>query len=93
MRRPFLPETSHRDWKQRLNRALGEINAVLVALAIGLAVLDITCFVAFSVVTELRHGQGAPQHLQSRAHEHPEWCQSLSTPGLANAPERSPEPR
>ena len=33
----------------RLDRAAGELNAFLLVLAIGLAVLDFTCFFAFQV--------------------------------------------
>ena len=37
---------------------LGEINALLVALAIGLAALDLTCFVMFNTLSALHN---APQ--------------------------------
>ena len=33
----------------RLDRAAGGLNAVLLALAIGLAILDFTCFFAFEL--------------------------------------------
>jgi hypothetical protein len=36
------------DW---LDRLFGDINAFLIALAIGLAVLDFTCFTALHAVT------------------------------------------
>jgi len=38
---------------QRLNRAFGEINVFLLAIAIGLAVLDFTGFVALRTSAEL----------------------------------------
>ena len=38
---------------QRLNRAFGEINVFLLAIAIGLAVLDFTGFVALRTSDEL----------------------------------------
>jgi hypothetical protein len=38
---------------RRLDRVLGEINASLVAVAIGLVVLDATCFAALSASTEI----------------------------------------
>ena len=37
----------------RLNRMFGEINAFLLALAIGLAVLDFTCFALLKTSTEI----------------------------------------
>jgi len=42
---------------RRLNRVLGEINVLLLAVAIGLAVLDATCFVAISASTEIARVQ------------------------------------
>jgi len=36
-------------WVGNLERAAGDLNAVLLALAIGLAALDLTCFCAFQV--------------------------------------------
>lgn len=41
--------------RKRLNRVLGEINVVLLAVAIGLAVLDLTCFVTLQVSMEMPH--------------------------------------
>jgi len=40
-----------------LNRMLGEINVLLTAVAIGLAVLDFTCFVALRVSAEIGRSQ------------------------------------
>jgi hypothetical protein len=34
---------------ERLDRVSGDLNAVLLTLAIGLAVLDLTCFFAFEI--------------------------------------------
>ena len=42
---------------QRLNRMLGEINVFLLAVAIGLAVLDFTGFVALGASTEMARAQ------------------------------------
>jgi hypothetical protein len=42
---------------RRLDRVLGEINIVLLALAIGLAALDATCFVAFRLTSEVLRPQ------------------------------------
>lgn len=36
-------------WGPRLDRAVRELNAFLLVLAIGLATLDFTCFFAFKV--------------------------------------------
>ena len=41
----------------RLNRVLGEINVVLIVIAIGLAVLDFTCFVTLTASTEIMRAQ------------------------------------
>lgn len=43
-----------RQWAQGLNRTLGEMNAFLCALAIGLAVLDLTCFMTLTVSAEIK---------------------------------------
>ena len=43
----------------RLNRIFSEINIVLVAIAIGLAVLDFTCFVALTAFREISRAQAA----------------------------------
>ena len=42
---------------RRLNRILGELNVLLMAIAVGLAVLDFTCFVALRVSAEIRQSQ------------------------------------
>jgi hypothetical protein len=36
-------------WTSRLNRVAGELNIFLMVMAIGLAILDFTCFFAFKV--------------------------------------------
>jgi hypothetical protein len=60
------PSSSDRNPPQpfirRVDRMLGEINALLVALAIGLAVLDATCFVLLKTATALEE---APQSVQT----------------------------
>jgi hypothetical protein len=42
---------------RRLDRMLGEINVLLTAVAVGLAVLDFTCFVALRVSAEIGRSQ------------------------------------
>ena len=42
---------------RRLNRILGELNVLLTAVAVGLAVLDFTCFVALRVSAEIGRSQ------------------------------------
>jgi hypothetical protein len=87
MQHPSLrDESSYRSWKRRLDRALGEINVVLVALAIGLAVLDITCFVAFIGTGEIRRAHTSIQQVQPPlSHAWPEWLPFPQTPALASA--------
>src|SRR6266567_3280464 len=55
MQRQIWPSDNHPPPQliRRLDRVLGEINAFLVAVAIGLAVLDATCFAALSASTEI----------------------------------------
>ena len=42
---------------RRLNRMPGEINVVLTAVAVGLAVLDFTCFLALRLSAEIARSQ------------------------------------
>ena len=42
---------------RRLNRMLGEISVLLTAVAVGLAVLDFTCFLALKVSAEIARPQ------------------------------------
>ena len=42
---------------QRLNRMLGELNVLLTAVAVGLAVIDFTCFLALRVSAEIARSQ------------------------------------
>jgi hypothetical protein len=44
---------------RRLNRILGELNVLLTAVAVGLAVLDFTCFVALRLSAEIGRSQFA----------------------------------
>jgi hypothetical protein len=39
---------------QRLDRLAGEMNAYLFVFAIGLAILDLTCFVTFEAINNVR---------------------------------------
>jgi len=63
----FTNKGSYSSWSRRLDRTLGEINVVLMALAIGLAVLDATCLVAFTATTEIRRAHGTSQQVQLSA--------------------------
>lgn len=82
----FTDGKSYSSWKRRLDRALGEINVVLVALAIGLAVLDITCFVAFTANAEIRRAHGSSQEVQLSVQQAwPAWLPFPQTPALASA--------
>ena len=63
----FTDKGSYSSWKRRLDRALGEINVALVAVAIGLAVLDVTCLLAFTATTEIRRAHGTGQQPQLSA--------------------------
>ncbi len=53
----------HSPFLHRLDRIFGEINAVLVAVVIGLGVLDFTCFVALRALatTEATRAQWVTQ--------------------------------
>ena len=42
---------------RRLDRMLGEINVLLTAVVVGLAVLDFTCFLALKVSAEIARSQ------------------------------------
>ena len=66
-------KSSNSSWKQRLDCALGEINVVLVALVIGLAVLDIGCFFALTA-TEIRRAHSSSHEVQpSLSQAWPVW--------------------
>jgi hypothetical protein len=70
----FTDKGSYSSWKRRLDRALGEINVALVAVAIGLAVLDVTCLLAITATTEIRRAHGTSQQPQlSAPRAWPEW--------------------
>jgi len=82
----FTDGKPYSSWKRRLDRVLGEINVVLVALAIGLAVLDITCFVAFTANAEIRRAHGSSQEVQLSVQQAwPAWLPFPQTPALASA--------
>lgn len=53
-----LPSSSGDDTSlvRRLDRAAGQLNAFLVILAIGLALLDLTCFSALTVERAIASG-------------------------------------
>ncbi len=45
MAQPFRRHPSPGEWLRRLDRAAAAINPLLVMLAIGLVILNVTCFV------------------------------------------------
>ena len=45
-----MQQPSPRDDRPSLDRRFGDLNTVLLALAIGLAVLDGTCFATFKLI-------------------------------------------
>ena len=45
--RPQQKNRGANQWAARLDRTAGELNVVLLVLAIGLGILDVTCFLAF----------------------------------------------
>jgi hypothetical protein len=94
MQHPSLrDESSYRSWKRRLDRALGEINVVLTALAIGLAVLDITCLFAFTATAEIRRAYSSSQQVQpSLSQAWPEWLPFPPTPAMASATGQKMDP-
>jgi hypothetical protein len=51
----FCPRDGHapKQLLHRLDRVFGEMNVILLALAIGLAVLDVTCFSALGLSDSL----------------------------------------
>ena len=62
MQDPWLERKQIRKrWFDRLERAAGEINTVLLVLAIGLAVLDFTCLFAI----ELRDALPVARHVSA----------------------------
>jgi hypothetical protein len=79
-------ESSYSSWKRRLDRALGEVNIVLAALAIGLAILDLICLFAFTATAEIRRAHGPSQQVQpSLSQAWPEWLPFPPTPAMASA--------
>jgi hypothetical protein len=45
MAQPFRRHHSPEEWLRRLDRAAARINPLLIMLAIGLVILNVTCFV------------------------------------------------
>jgi hypothetical protein len=89
----FGDKRSDSSWKRRIDRTLGEINVVLVALAIGLAVLDTTCFVAFTAAGEIRRAHGWSQQVRpSLSQAWPEWLPFPSTPAMPSATGQKMDP-
>jgi hypothetical protein len=62
MQQQLSPSDDHspRHLARRLNRVFGEINVFLLALAIGLTVLDATCLVTLSASNEIARRQQSP---------------------------------
>ena len=89
----FGDKRSDSSWKRRIDRTLGEINVVLVALTIGLAVLDTTCFVAFTAAGEIRRAHGWSQQVRpSLSQAWPEWLPFPSTPAMPSATGQKMDP-
>jgi hypothetical protein len=61
---------------RRLNRVFGELNVVLLAVAIGLAALDFTCFVSLNASASIARAE------TSRPPERPFGTQAQARPGL-----------
>ena len=57
MQRPSPSGDLRAQFLRRLNHMLGEINVLLTALAVRLALLDFTCFVALRVSAEIGRSQ------------------------------------
>lgn len=59
MQQKLWPSDDHRPRQvmRRLDRVFGEINVFLLTVAIGLAVLDYTCFVALNASTAIARVQ------------------------------------
>ena len=57
MRQPSPFGDPRAQFLRRLNRMLEEINVLLTAVAVGLAVLDFTCFLALRVSAEIARSQ------------------------------------
>jgi hypothetical protein len=53
-------DRSLRPLMRRLNRVFGEINVVLLAIAIGLTELEATCLVALRASAEMARAQHSP---------------------------------
>ena len=58
-----MPHLSHSDpssapsLRRRIDGVLGHLNAALLAIAIGLALLDFTCFLGMMSLTEIRRAE------------------------------------
>lgn len=63
---PHHEDRSPKPLAQRLDRAFANINAFLLALAIGLAILDTTCFVGTKYLEMMEH---APKWAQTTVAE------------------------
>ena len=92
MQHRSLPDENSRvDWMRRLNRAFGEINVFLVALAIGLTVLNATCFVTVTITAAIRQEKLSPRNVQpSISQAWPTWLQIPPTPVVASTRSRDP---
>jgi len=94
MQHRSLPDENSRvDWMRRLNRALGEINVFLVVLAIGLAVLDATCFVTLTITAVIRQENLSPRNRQPSSSEAwPAWFQVPPTPVMVSTKMQTRDP-
>jgi hypothetical protein len=55
----YMPSDDRSDqpFLRRLDRAFSDLNAILLALAIGLALLDFTCFIGMATFSEIRRAE------------------------------------
>lgn len=65
MSEPISPHRPPRpkEWQRRLDRLAGDLNVVLFVFAVGLAVLDVTVFVADIAVAQIPATRAAPAAL------------------------------
>ena len=65
---------------RRLNRVFGELNVVLLAVAIGLAVLDFTCFVSLNTSAAIARAETS----RPRPPERPSGTRPQARPDLVD---------
>ena len=53
------PDDAPGSFRRSFDRLVGELNVALCAIAIGLAVLDFTCFVTLRTIVEVKRAEHA----------------------------------